>query len=249
MPYVIFKSTQSKWLKRSGDLIGYYIIHKDFRITPRTIFTMLLGFSTNIFGVTTIFSYEFEIALRMSALFTLVFQAMIKTILILENRVKIQEMWKLGQNIYRENHNKKATEHLIIMRKLLWRGCFVSKTLFCLYGGTAVVCICGPIFLYSFTRHWETAMPLYIPKLDPQTQTGGAISYVYQSVVLIMGSNGLALVDAYYALFVTNIFVMAKILQYESRSLNRKLTRFNNSNRDLFNHFRNICLMHKEISE
>lgn len=244
MPYTVLREIAEKWLKPNGNIVGFYIISNDFRINFRTIFTISLCIFADIVGITTILTYELFMALRAIPIVGIGIQCLMKTYSLWRERERIKWMWDFTEEIYRKNSQTKSIEHEKIMKKWIDIGGFVTKALFIVYRINGIVVVAYPFILYLFTGHLIPTLPLFIPKVDTNTNVGYIITYIFHWNVGIMGASGLAMCDAYYALFVTNIFVMAKLIKYEVECFNKKL----HQSEDVLDHLRNLYLMHKEMS-
>lgn len=98
-------------------------------------------------------------------------------------------------------------------------------------------------------RKMIVIVDLYLPGIDETTKTGYVIHFVFHIILNSCAFMGSTCSDFCFTMIITNVPLMANILNENIDELNEIIR---DKNQDRFNakmKFRNILLIHKEITE
>lgn len=101
------------------------------------------------------------------------------------------------------------------------------------------------MYMYIFKNKKELMLPIYIPGIDQTTPSGHYILMLIQVSILFFGSIGLSACDIFYSLILSNVPIMARLIEDEVDQLNEKLEENSNV---MNNKFWTILMMHKRMT-
>lgn len=115
-----------------------------------------------------------------------------------------------------------------------------------MYFGAGLMFLPYPIYMYICENQNELLIPAYIPGMDSNTPSGYCILMLAQAFTLSIGSAGLCCCDVFYALILSNVPIMARLIEDEVHQLNEMLEE--NSYDTWTRQFCTIIMMHQKLT-
>lgn len=150
--------------------------------------------------------------------------------------------------LFEKHISSKSRERLLLFEHFAFYSDLIFKVGLVMYGGSSFMFFISPIYAYIFENRLEPLILLYVPGLDEKTMTGYFVLISIQFFVMVMASVGMGSCDVFYALILSNIPIMARLIEDEVHTLNKALEQHPYKNRVWFFQFRNIVMMHQEMS-
>lgn len=133
------------------------------------------------------------------------------------------------------------------------RFAFYSETVFeCgtfLYFLSILAYFVYPISMYWFKREIVTLLPIYIAGINENTASGFVIVTCYHVILLLVAFTAASSVDFLFTMLIANTPVMAILIEMEVEQLNDILTSPKIDVLLMKSKFRNVLLMHHEMTE
>lgn len=104
-----------------------------------------------------------------------------------------------------------------------------------------------PIYKYFFDNQLVPMMLIFIPGIDHSTTKGFIILSIIHCFLAALGIIALSSCDVFYALMICNVPIMGRLIEDEVNQLNQSLT--DSESVESIYRFRNVLLMHQEISK
>lgn len=102
--------------------------------------------------------------------------------------------------------------------------------------------------MFYFQNELVPMLPILIPGVDETTVIGYSIVSLFQLFVAVVGAIGISATDIFYVILLLNTPAMAKLIEIECKNLNRSLTEYHNRNIFWKYRFRNILLLHLDVT-
>lgn len=114
-----------------------------------------------------------------------------------------------------------------------------------MYLGAFIMFLPYPMYMLRFENQKELIIPLYIPGIDHSTSSGYFLLMVMQVSIMFLGAVGLCCCDVFYALILSNVPLMARLIEDEVHQLNEMLEK----SKDSWTHkFLTILMMHQKMT-
>lgn len=127
--------------------------------------------------------------------------------------------------------------------EIVFYGCVF---LYCL---TAIGYLVYPIYMYVYESEIVAILPTYLPGINEKTPSGFIILTCYQLTLLIATVIGAGACDIMFTMLIANTPVMAKLIKAEVELLNDALSSEKVDKLLVRSRFRNMLLMHREMTE
>lgn len=149
------------------------------------------------------------------------------------------------KHLFESNIKTKSQVRLMLFKRFALFTDLIVKIGCVMYFGAAVMFIPYPMYMYLVENQNELLIPAYFPGIDISTPSGYCISMIIQASVLSLGCVGLSSCDVFYALVISNVPIMARLIEDEVNKLNEMLE--TNSNSAWVHQFYTILMMHQKM--
>lgn len=102
--------------------------------------------------------------------------------------------------------------------------------------------ICAPLYKTLFTDENEMILPIILPFINPDTQTGFNINYTYQLIFCIFGSIAVPGCELVSCVLKNNVSVIAAVIEYTLTEFEIRLEMDDPAPADVSLEFRNIII-------
>lgn len=150
------------------------------------------------------------------------------------------------KHLFESNIKSKSQTRLFLFKRFALYTDLIVKIGCIMYFGAVLMFLPYPMYMYIFEGEKELMMPAYIPGINRHTPNGYFISMLLQATLLFLGCVGMCSCDVFYALTLSNIPIMARIIEDEVHQLNEMLEI--NSNKDWTHQFYTILMMHQKMT-
>lgn len=106
-----------------------------------------------------------------------------------------------------------------------------------------------PIYMYLFDGEIVTLIPTYFPGINEKSYSGFIILSCYQILLIFLAFIAASACDFLFTMLIVNVPVMAILIEMEVEQLNDILTSQKVDEPLAKSKFRNILLMHREMTE
>lgn len=151
--------------------------------------------------------------------------------------------------IYKVNANTKGLRRRTLFDRFAFYTEIVFKCGTLLYFLSILGYFVYPMYMYWFKREIVTLMPTYIPGINERTASGFVIVTCYHVILLVVAFVAATSCDFLFTMLIANTPVMAILIEMEVQQLNEILTSQKTDVPLLKSKFRNILLMHREMTE
>lgn len=151
--------------------------------------------------------------------------------------------------VYKANVNTKVLRRRTLFDRFAFYTEMVFKCGTFLYFLSVVAYFVYPIYMYWFKREIVTLMPIYIAGINEDTASGFVIVSCYHVILLLVAFIAASAVDFLFTMLIVNTPVMAVLIEMEVEELNDILSRRKIDVLLMKSKFRNILLMHGEMTE
>ena len=170
-----------------------------------------------------------------------------KSYAVLRSRMRLIEMFKTLDKIYRDNQSNDSdeTNTMRFCSLMAWR---MNKTMLVLYLLCGLAFISTPGILYLLTNEIEMVLPLYLMGIKVNSVTGFGINTLYHIFMVSVATVGFYYMDGLYANLVLNVLAMTGLIRNQFHEMNKMLLMSHEyPTSQIRMRFRNIILMHKEM--
>lgn len=268
-PHERIKRLFQQWQRKLLIWVGHDIYPKEFILTPtlylvyaaETTFIFFCFYSMAFYGLRkgmetyTLFCIAVEVrdcTRSQSFLQQIIFFSMNKLgIKMYANRYRaiILEMVLKIISIYEQNSPKSERRRLELCTK------FANYTEIIFLGGMVLYTISvttyllPPLYIYLTEQRVELILPVFIPGVDENTDTGKVIHYTFHLTCIILAFFGSTSSDFTFTMIIINAPVMAKILGINVGELNEMMAEKKPDPLMIKFKFRNILLIYREMAE
>lgn len=250
----IFHSIFFKQIHLYQILVGTDALTENFRPHKWTVFFCLMDVSYMLFNVYTVCSFDLEVQLKCMAIVGLGFQGFAKFPSIIGFARHIYDMAAFLRRIYECNQSPQAPGYAILLRWVRLMNAIMRI-------GSVIIIAAALLYVpENLLESWQAGkrMPMlnclvpFVPIDGPGNLRNYAAVYVYHAVLVFLGGVGTCAVDMLLVMFVLHMLPLAELFERQLNDLNavlRAKSRSVQRGRRFRQFFRNILLMHAEISD
>lgn len=151
------------------------------------------------------------------------------------------------EQLFFEHISTKSKNRLEIFKRFAFYNELIVKGGLVLYCGGVMAFFPYPIYMYICRNEMVPLMPLHTPVIDDTTPSGYITLLVIHLFLISIGVVGMSACDVFYTVMISNVPIMARLIEDETNQLNESLER--NPSEGMWKcQFRNIILMHQEMT-
>lgn len=118
-----------------------------------------------------------------------------------------------------------------------------------LYFSSGIAVFFYPLYMYIFHGELVTLNPTYLPGIDEKTVKGYIMIMIYQTILETVAVIGATASDCLFTMLIANTPVLSLLIEMEVEQLNEALTSDKVDKLLVKTRFRNMLLMHREMTE
>ena len=150
------------------------------------------------------------------------------------------------KHLFESNIKSKSPIRLLLFKRFALYTDLIVKIGSVMYFGAVLMFLPYPMYMYIFEGEKELMMPAYIPGINSNTPSGYCITMLIQATLMFFGAIGMCSCDVFYALTLSNVPIMARLIEDEVRQLNEMLEI--NSKNDWTHQFCTVLMMHQKMT-
>lgn len=162
---------------------------------------------------------------------------------------RINDKIQFLSKIYKSNGSESSNYRILLKwsQRSLW---FVKYGIIPVAAATGTFMIYPILMYFVFGENKALMVPMLLPGIDETSHMGYLVLLVYHMASLFLCLFGQCNTDFMLVLFVMHMWPISEIFANTFNELNEALENPDNiHSRRVTGHFRNICIMHREMSE
>lgn len=152
-------------------------------------------------------------------------------------------------DVYEANSNNVSSKRAILAHQLSTICEWIFKCGLALYACAGMFYLVNPLYSYFWLNEIVPVMPIFMPFIDENTQTGFVQLTIIHLVFITTSVIGSGASDFMFILLIFNMIFLARILTDNANELNAILRKDKVDRRVAKAKLVNILLMHREIFE
>lgn len=152
-------------------------------------------------------------------------------------------------DIYKVNATTKNQRRAAVFGRFAYYTEVVFKCGVVLYFASMIAYFFYPFCMYLLNGEIVTLIPTYLPGIDEHTTNGYIIVSCYHILILFLSFVGLSSSDLLFTMLIANTPIMSNMIALEVKRLNDMLTSPKIDGLLMKCTFRNLLLMHREMTE
>lgn len=152
-------------------------------------------------------------------------------------------------DIYKVNATTKNQRRAAVFDRFAYYTEVVFKSGVVLYFASTIGYLFYPFCMYFLKGEIVTLIPTYFPGIDENTTNGYIILSCYHILLLFLSFVGISCSDLLFTMLIANTPIMSNMIELEVEQLNDILTSPKMDTLLMKSTFRNLLLMHREMTE
>lgn len=151
--------------------------------------------------------------------------------------------------VYKQNSNEKAYKRFRMCQQFMFYTEWIFKVGMGLYSLSLVSYYSYPLYVYVMKNEVTVIVDLYLPGVDEKSKAGYVTLLIFHIILTLTAFIGSCCSDFLFTMIIINVPLMANIFNANVNEINEILS---DEKYDRFYakmKFRNIILIHKEITE
>uniref|UniRef100_A0A182WQW0 Uncharacterized protein n=1 Tax=Anopheles minimus TaxID=112268 RepID=A0A182WQW0_9DIPT len=147
-----------------------------------------------------------------------------------QHRSDLPQLMQMAQDTYRRGgDDDRQTAILRWYTAIFWRGVMLYTVMFLL---GVIIASFGPLLLLLYNGEKMLPFGVYLPFVDPNSETGYELNYLYQMSCILWTPPGLTATQNIYFAFILNICIQYDVLQLHLADLNELIQRTDLADKD-----------------